>query len=354
MRRPREATSGPAPRNNSRPQNDPVLPLGRGSTVPDRLSLDRLFRRRAADASRPAKHPALERAVMETLEQRRLLANVAAAHLFYNQSAFDGGDPYLNAADDAAIATDKVPLRELGEATFANYSGYDRGINGVMIDLELAGARPQVSDFVFRAGNDLSDPFVWAAAPAPSIMSIRPGAGVGGSTRVSFSLGRHPADQEQVAPGDGAAERAHRALRAGRVLLRVGRRRGGRRGRLDPGERDRPSDDPPQPAHAAGPRAGHGPLRPQPRPQGRRDRPAHRPSEPDDVPDGPQARHGPAGPRDGPAGGRVQPERGAVDLAGPRQGRGRLQHPRVGRPQGTTPRAQAGAAERHGPRWSRA
>jgi hypothetical protein len=44
---------------------------------------------------------------IETLEERRLLTAVVDRYAFYNQSAFDGDDPAINALDDSAIATDK-------------------------------------------------------------------------------------------------------------------------------------------------------------------------------------------------------------------------------------------------------
>ncbi len=63
---------------------------------------------------------------MDTLEQRQMLSTITGAYLFYNNSAFDGSNPAINTADDAAIAIDKQPLRELQTASFANYSSYSR------------------------------------------------------------------------------------------------------------------------------------------------------------------------------------------------------------------------------------
>ena len=57
---------------------------------------------------------------------------VVGRYVFYNNSRFDGGS--TGAADDAAIATDKQALLPGAGATFANYTSYSRGINGVMID----------------------------------------------------------------------------------------------------------------------------------------------------------------------------------------------------------------------------
>src|SRR5205085_4800466 len=66
----------------------------------------------------------------------------ATAHLFYNDSLFDGNDPGINAADDNAIAPDKTALLPGQAATFANYTSYTKGINGVMVDLPNLPATP--------------------------------------------------------------------------------------------------------------------------------------------------------------------------------------------------------------------
>ena len=45
-----------------------------------------------------------------------------------------------SAADDQAIATDKTALLPGETATFANYTSYSLGINGIMVDVaDLAG-----------------------------------------------------------------------------------------------------------------------------------------------------------------------------------------------------------------------
>jgi hypothetical protein len=109
-----------------------------------------------------------------------------ARHIFYNNSRYDGYDVSASAADDAAIATDKTPLRPGQTATFANYTSYAKGINGVMIDVAGLGGVPTSADFTFRVGND-STPGDWSAAPAPASVTVRPGAGVGGSDRVMIT-----------------------------------------------------------------------------------------------------------------------------------------------------------------------
>ena len=117
------------------------------------------------------------------------LGAIEGRHIFYNNSAWDGDGSALSAADDAAIAPDKTAfLASSGAAGFSNYTSYDDGINGIMIDLDpgmAATGTVTLADFEFRFGND-NNPSGWAAAPAPT-MAVRAGAGVNGSDRYSFS-----------------------------------------------------------------------------------------------------------------------------------------------------------------------
>ncbi|MBS3734908.1 MAG: hypothetical protein KGY99_08270, partial [Phycisphaerae bacterium] len=112
---------------------------------------------------------------------------VVNRHVFYNNSAWDGDDPGANGNDDDAIAPDKTALPPGEQASFANYTSYHRGINGVMIDIDdLADpAGLSAADFAFATGND-SEPADWGAAPAPASVTVRPGAGVDGSDRVTL------------------------------------------------------------------------------------------------------------------------------------------------------------------------
>jgi len=113
------------------------------------------------------------------------IAYVAGRHIFYNQSIWDGNNAAATAADDAAIAPDKTALLAGSLATFANYTGYSRGINGLMVDIRGLPGAVTAADFVFKVGNTQT-PAGWAAAPAPSSVTIRAGAGVGGSDRVTL------------------------------------------------------------------------------------------------------------------------------------------------------------------------
>ena len=111
-------------------------------------------------------------------------ASVADRYVFYNNSYFDGNDAAANAADDAAIATSKSALLPGGTASFANYTSYSRGINGVMLDIAGLPADLTAADFVFRIGNS-NTPNSWAAGPLPSV-SVRRSAG-NGTDRVTLT-----------------------------------------------------------------------------------------------------------------------------------------------------------------------
>ena len=112
---------------------------------------------------------------------------------FYNNSAWDGGSSAANAADDNAVAA-KTTLRPGTTATFANYTSYDKGINGLMIDVQGLPGTPTVNDFLFRRGNDdkpygndLNNPADdWSWAPDPVTVAVRPGAGTDGADRITL------------------------------------------------------------------------------------------------------------------------------------------------------------------------
>ncbi|MBN2477231.1 MAG: tandem-95 repeat protein [Pirellulales bacterium] len=110
---------------------------------------------------------------------------VVGRYIFYNNSIFDGGDAAANSQDDVAVAPDKAALLPGQTATFANYTSYGRGINGVMIDVYGLAGVPETADFVFQVGNS-ADPGVWQPAADPVAVAVRPGAGVGGSDRITL------------------------------------------------------------------------------------------------------------------------------------------------------------------------
>jgi len=114
-------------------------------------------------------------------------ATVVDAHVFYNNSAFDGNNPAASEADDNAVATDKRPLLPGDVASLVNYTSYSLGLNGLMIDIANLpdGFFPDINDFAFRVGNN-SAPATWAAGPVPISVDVRHGAGVNGSDRVTI------------------------------------------------------------------------------------------------------------------------------------------------------------------------
>jgi hypothetical protein len=112
--------------------------------------------------------------------------SVSARHLFYNNSNFDGYDPLAGEADDNAIDPGKQALLPGQPITEGNYSGYSRGINGIMIDIVALDAEyaPDIGDFDVRV-NESPDTNAWMNIPAGGV-DIRRGAGVDGSDRITL------------------------------------------------------------------------------------------------------------------------------------------------------------------------
>ena len=111
--------------------------------------------------------------------------SVVDRHLFYNDSFFDGFQPAASESDDAAIDESKLPLMPGNLASFANYSGFTQGINGVMIDIQGLPRTPVMGDFTFAIGND-SDPDNWPLLTVPPTIDVREGDGTNRSDRVTL------------------------------------------------------------------------------------------------------------------------------------------------------------------------
>jgi hypothetical protein len=114
-------------------------------------------------------------------------AVVVARQLFYNNSVLDDNDPAATVADDSAIASGLTALLPGEDSASGHVSGYSKGINGVMIDVNNL-ADPDgltLDDFEFRVGSS-GDPAAWTLAPAPAGLSVRAEAGVDGSARISL------------------------------------------------------------------------------------------------------------------------------------------------------------------------
>jgi len=112
-------------------------------------------------------------------------ATVTARHVFYNRSAWDGQDAGATVSDDSAIAVDKSPLLPGQTAAFGHYTSSSRGLNGVMVDIAGLAGTPTAADFTFRVGNS-NTPDSWGPAPSPSSVTVRTGAGIDGSDRVTL------------------------------------------------------------------------------------------------------------------------------------------------------------------------
>ncbi len=110
--------------------------------------------------------------------------------IFYNNSAWDNyNTPNTSITENnAAIPpqSDKTAyLPGSGTATTKNYTSYDKGINGIYVDIVNGGVHHAITaaDFEFKVGND-NNPSLWATGPVPIAVTQVIGGGVGGSTRV--------------------------------------------------------------------------------------------------------------------------------------------------------------------------
>ena len=110
---------------------------------------------------------------------------VVANQTFYGDSKFDGGSTDFGPGDDAAIATDKQALT-VGQASYANLTDYNKGINGIMVNLTGTHGAISAADFSFSVGTS-SDATTWTTAPAPNAIVVRQGAGIGGSDRIEIT-----------------------------------------------------------------------------------------------------------------------------------------------------------------------
>ncbi len=112
-------------------------------------------------------------------------ATVITRNLFYNNSTGNSGN---------AVASDKLPLRTTGQAsTFANYSNYALGLNGILIDIDGLPATTtnaqMLASLEFAQWNGIApagfEPLSATAVPTVNIVS---GSGAAGSTRVSITF----------------------------------------------------------------------------------------------------------------------------------------------------------------------
>ena len=126
----------------------------------------------------------------------RLGSTVAGRHVFYNRSRFNGDDPTPSAADDAAIAPDKTAALPGNALNFHNVTSYDRGINGVMVDVPNLPEGVTLTPDDFEIGGD---------GTPPLSVAVRRGAGVDGTDRVTLTWPDYnsPPDVIHKAVGNG-------------------------------------------------------------------------------------------------------------------------------------------------------
>ena len=110
---------------------------------------------------------------------------VVGRQLFY------GNDKAMttDSTGDSSVATNLNALLagQTGAAGAGNISAYDKGINGVMIDLANGNNNAlTASDFAF-AVSTTGAAGSWVAAPAPTNITVRGGAGVAGAERVTIT-----------------------------------------------------------------------------------------------------------------------------------------------------------------------
>ncbi|MDZ4851893.1 MAG: hypothetical protein SGI77_21600 [Pirellulaceae bacterium] len=107
--------------------------------------------------------------------------------VFYNRSsstAFgDGSGNPINAIDST-----KTALMPGQTSSFANYSNYVRGLNGLLVDISNLGGPVTTSDFVFSVWNGISGGGFGTLTASPTI-SVISGGGLGGSSRIKIEFG---------------------------------------------------------------------------------------------------------------------------------------------------------------------
>ena len=114
-----------------------------------------------------------------------IAGGVEGRYVFYNNSSFDGNNSSANASDDLAISGKSALLPGL-PATYANYTNYSKGINGLFIDIaDLGSTQLTASDFGFATGNSNVASGFQSLGIDP-VITVRSGAGVNGSDRVSL------------------------------------------------------------------------------------------------------------------------------------------------------------------------
>ncbi|MDZ4847718.1 MAG: FG-GAP-like repeat-containing protein [Pirellulaceae bacterium] len=112
-----------------------------------------------------------------TIENRRLFYNRSTSSVFGNGS----GNP-INAIDST-----KTALLPGQPSSFANYTNYARGLNGLIVDVNNLGGAVTASDFAFAVSNGISSSGFVPLSASPTL-SVIPAGGLNGSSRIKIEF----------------------------------------------------------------------------------------------------------------------------------------------------------------------
>jgi ELWxxDGT repeat protein len=115
--------------------------------------------------------------INSVVQDRRIFYNRSISSVFGNGS----GNP-INAIDPT-----KVALRPGQVTSFANYTNYVRGLNGIIVDVAGLAGTVTASDFLFAVG-DGTNPTAFAATTAVPTISVFAGGGLGGADRIKVEF----------------------------------------------------------------------------------------------------------------------------------------------------------------------
>jgi hypothetical protein len=110
---------------------------------------------------------------------------VVGRFIFYNDSEWNNHNVTAYNFDALAMDANKHGLLPGETATFANYTSYSKGINGIAVDVEGFEGLITPDDFSLMVGNS-SDLSTWQPAPPPDNVTEYPGLGVNGTVRLEL------------------------------------------------------------------------------------------------------------------------------------------------------------------------
>ena len=113
-------------------------------------------------------------------------SSVVNRQIFYNRSSNSTfGDGTGNPTN--AIDSTKSALLPGQTSAFANYTNYARGLNGIVVDLANVTGTPTAADFQLATWNGIASSG-FAASNAVATVTVIPGGGLSGSTRVKIEF----------------------------------------------------------------------------------------------------------------------------------------------------------------------